>query len=1045
MVTNVKWEAGADDYSYVTFDLSWGHSWRAKWVEPAATSVTGKDMEVESWDAAWVFVKFLPDRDSKQSVERNHWQHAALDPAPAHHVMPAGAMNTVRLFDGPSTGLGAGGNRGIGVSIYRDAVGYGPNNFKGIKLRWLHGPSTGLRIDPAKAAVRVYPIAMVYVPEGPFKVGTGAASGYARFPDGPTFPLARSDRIVVPHDEGSLTDGSWRGGPVVPFLVDAEWNGPAAAGSRARRIGVASGQLWSTLTYPEVGVGLNYLGSTGVLNDEYPTGYEAFYCMKYDVTQGQYVDFLNSLPPDVAAGRAFVADEIGCDYPLGKDVEFKVDLGPAYQPLLVREKAGLTINVSTLADDRRSRGLLNPRNLEEGGDADIQGSVSPSAGDNLLGELDRKEEEAKEKLKTKIPPLYSARLPFRSCSGINRADMYAYAVWAGLRPMTELEFEKACRGARNPVPFENNTGTTDGMAADVRKDLVDAGLPTERFSRGNSAGGYGSPLTVFRVGCFATPTSDRVSAGATYWGILELGGQMVSVLRRDFRGTHGDGTTSAGKPDGSWARHLAPFAGPEDWPKRMGGRGLGDRGWINSEYINGRFVWNRCRLVASAGNRLPKAASQSPSTQPAASMAANTGDRHADAIQIANVKWEAGNKDYSTISFDLAWDNSWRATWTEPADKNVTGQPLRLENWDAAWVFLKFRTDGTKAFSHATLSSAAADHQVPAGATLDVGLNDDSTKGVGVFIYRSAVGSGANDFKNIKLRWLHGADQADPGKAVLSAHAIGMVYVPAGTFQSRVPWEKSLTTISTGDATKEGGCRVATNKPVYAECPNGYTAFYSAKYAISQGQYADFLNSLAPGQARASYPNLYTINRFTIRCDTNTGVYAADVPGRGCNFLTWKQILGYEAWAGLRPITDLEYEKACRGPRVVARSEDAWAQDACAPATGLPAEALAEAGASFWGIRGLSLSGCVHEWPGIIFENNYGRGFKGTHGDGRPVAPPDWPVACSIGGNYGDPNSGDTATWVSPDDMDRSIAIGEGLIFDRTGRYGARAVRTAAK
>ena len=40
-VTNVKWEAGTKDYSYVTFDLSWGHSWRAKWVEPAATSVTG--------------------------------------------------------------------------------------------------------------------------------------------------------------------------------------------------------------------------------------------------------------------------------------------------------------------------------------------------------------------------------------------------------------------------------------------------------------------------------------------------------------------------------------------------------------------------------------------------------------------------------------------------------------------------------------------------------------------------------------------------------------------------------------------------------------------------------------------------------------------------------------------------------------------------------------------------------------------------------------------------------------------------------------------
>jgi hypothetical protein len=51
-VTNVKWEAATPEYSTVTFDLSWSYSWRAKWTEPAKTSVTGKDMEVENWDAA---------------------------------------------------------------------------------------------------------------------------------------------------------------------------------------------------------------------------------------------------------------------------------------------------------------------------------------------------------------------------------------------------------------------------------------------------------------------------------------------------------------------------------------------------------------------------------------------------------------------------------------------------------------------------------------------------------------------------------------------------------------------------------------------------------------------------------------------------------------------------------------------------------------------------------------------------------------------------------------------------------------------------------
>ncbi|MBM3791767.1 MAG: hypothetical protein FJW35_15650, partial [Acidobacteria bacterium] len=56
-VTNVQWESATKDYSYVTFDLSWSWSWRAKWTELAGTSCTGEPVEIESWDAAWVFVK----------------------------------------------------------------------------------------------------------------------------------------------------------------------------------------------------------------------------------------------------------------------------------------------------------------------------------------------------------------------------------------------------------------------------------------------------------------------------------------------------------------------------------------------------------------------------------------------------------------------------------------------------------------------------------------------------------------------------------------------------------------------------------------------------------------------------------------------------------------------------------------------------------------------------------------------------------------------------------------------------------------------------
>jgi len=128
-VTNVKWEAGTKDYSFVTFDLSWSGSWRTKWTEAATNNVTGKPLTVENWDAAWVFVKFLPEKDSKESIERNHWRHATLDTDAAHHAMPAGATNSVGLTDD--------GKRGVGMFIYRAALGQGKNEFKGVKLRWL--------------------------------------------------------------------------------------------------------------------------------------------------------------------------------------------------------------------------------------------------------------------------------------------------------------------------------------------------------------------------------------------------------------------------------------------------------------------------------------------------------------------------------------------------------------------------------------------------------------------------------------------------------------------------------------------------------------------------------------------------------------------------------------------------------------------------------------------------------------------------------------------------------------------------------------------
>jgi len=1060
-VTNVKWEVVNKDYTEVTFDLFWSHSWRTAWEEPAESNVTAKPLRFENWDAAWVFVKFLPEKDSREIIERNHWQHATLDTDARHHRMPAGAMNTV----GPS----ADGSRGLGVYIYRDAIGYGTNDFKGVKLRWLHAgdsstplPSAELgagKFDPARAALKVHAVAMVYVPEGPFDEGGYHGRVIPWYLDGPTVPM-------VFGGPGVIVDGSRHGGPLIPFQVDAEWNAPAAQGSRARRIGPFPGQLWGTLCYAERMAWGASVGPAGVLNDDFPTGYDAFYCMKYPLTQGQYVDFLNSLPPDVAAARMNDVGEGKDAEGAGGDItERTLDFGPGYRPGLVTERDGLTIWRDDIPKIPSAEGGVGIKPLQEsieeltsGEDAEINSLVEDMISDRT----------AKDGAKPIVrPPVYAARLPFRRCNYISTRDYFSYGVWAGLRPMTELEYTKALRGPIRDVSI--------GLIEQTRLPLVDEGLPTERYSDGNHPSySFGS-----RVGSFATATSDRASSGATYWGILDFYFVQVVPLTsgRAFRAAPGDGRTPAGTPGAMLRANHDPIfdTAPADWPptSRCGTKEGFSRVWVSGEHMgdsrksggSGRLVGNiKPRLLVDATER---------QAEPSASPASEATPVRADTVKVTNLKLETVTKEASTISFDLAWEDSWRAVWTEPAEQNVTAKPLKLESWDAVWVFVKFRAPGANEDGHVTLGRATADHQVPAGAGLEVGLTEDGERGVGVLVYRSAAARGPIMLRDVKLRWLHPSSPAatpgqaqttfDPGKVELKVHAIEMVYIPEGPFKSKSPWNLPLTLIDTADATRPGGHVAADSNevPINASWSNGYKPYYFMKHAISQAHYALLLNSMRSNRNVGRYSagtywcrtaryhsGLYGVNGFTIRYIPGEDLYVADVPDRVCNLLSWPDILSFAAWAGLRLPTNLEYEKACRGPREVAQAEAAWTPEACRPAAGIgpfdSAWTNGSYGASYWGIYGLSLSGNLLEWPGV-FQRWSARDFAGSHGEGSPWAPGDWPwsaVGESVakGQWFGTEN---TAIWLDPFQMERTMGAWEAVDAGRTGRFGARLTRTA--
>jgi hypothetical protein len=104
-----------------------------------------------------------------------------------------------------------------------------------------------------------------------------------------------------------------------------------------------------------------------------------------------------------------------------------------------------------------------------------------------------------------------------------------------------------------------------------------------------------------------------------------------------------------------------------------------------------------------------------------------------------------------------------------------------------------------------------------------------------------------------------------------------------------------------------------------------------------------------------------------------------------CFGLSWEDGASFAAWAGLRPMTELEVEKAVRGPREPTRNE---------------------VGPSYWGLQTFNTS----EWDGfkgdpqgeraVTVGNATGRGFKATHGRGTTALPADWPQADAVGSGF---------------------------------------------
>jgi hypothetical protein len=458
----------AADTAVVQFDISWDNSWR----------------NTTNHDAAWVFIKGC--NTTKATCTTTPWGHAPFKTAGLNPADTSPGTNGDLDIYIPADKKGA--------FLRRKATGTGTMSSTKVRLTMDYSSANSGFIpavaDTDKIKVRVLGIEMVFIPEGPFYAGDNSTDGTVS----PIFRMSATSSApwyISSEGQFDVKNGTTSGNHYYPT-----WPGTLTGGS-------------------EFSSGPTGIGPVFTVPAAWPKGYAAIYCMKYELTEGQYVDFLHMIAainnnPDPRDITSLVSD--------GKDADTWVT-----------------------------------RNTVSGG----YGST------------------------------FTTARPDRAMTYLNWPDLAAYLDWSALRPMTELEYEKIARGPLSPVAGEyvwgsasitravtfsispeNGTETFTTAGANAVYNLAD-------FTQGDPAA-YGAADINYtrgpaRAGIFATSSSTRATAGAGYYGVMELTGnaQEFAVLIGStdgllFDGTHGDGTLSS--TAGATTNHAYFTTAQATWP-----------------------------------------------------------------------------------------------------------------------------------------------------------------------------------------------------------------------------------------------------------------------------------------------------------------------------------------------------------------------------------------------------------------------------------------------------------------------------------------------
>lgn len=413
----------------------------------------------ENWDAVYLFIKY------KRIDVEEPWRHLCVK-NDGHRVDAGYSWSLAQAQDG--TVSSQSGPSNVGLFIARNTTGAGAASTmvrvavditKGDLQPYYKASYEDFR--DGKIDISVAAIEMVFIPRGPYYLGDGIS--YDTFGD-----EAGSPYLVTSND--SLT-----------LRVK---NGTA----QELRKGV-------------VGVRKNY-----------PKAYEGFYCMKYELSQEQYVYFLNKLPYKEQKKRiGNKLDEMSPgDYAFG-------------------DKTYADARNGIILEKRRTKGLGN---IAVGDTAVIFGH-NLNQDDGYNSPKDGKTV---------------------ACNFLTPEDAKVYADWVGLRLMTELEYEKTCR-LRNPsapptgFQYAWNGMTVTQPAGGLQSgtegtvDEVAAGAPNA-----NVGSVFNGPM---RCGSFARAGTTNMSAtGASYWGAMDLTGNLSemecnAVEGRMMSAVDGDGSLAS--------------------------------------------------------------------------------------------------------------------------------------------------------------------------------------------------------------------------------------------------------------------------------------------------------------------------------------------------------------------------------------------------------------------------------------------------------------------------------------------------------------------